>query len=40
MKIGINFLLIRQFSCNTWHTQPQMLVTERHKEYINKETAQ
>ena len=37
MKIGINVLFIGQFSYNT--SQPRMLVTERHQEYANKETA-
>jgi hypothetical protein len=40
MKIGINFLFIRQFSYNTWHSQPRMLVAERHRDYANKATAQ
>ena len=36
MKIEINFLFFGQFSYHTWHSQPCMLVIERHHEYANK----
>ena len=39
MKTGIHFLFIGQVSYNTCHSQPRMLVTGRHQEYANKETA-
>jgi hypothetical protein len=39
MKIGIQFLFIGQFSYNTCHSQPLILVTGRHQEYANKEIA-